>query len=108
MATAYKVLGQVIGSGTEATLYTVPSSTETIVSSIVICNINANAETFTIRVAVDNGTDNNKQLIAKDTPIAANDTIIMTLGLTIDASDTIQVASSDTNVVFNAFGSEIT
>ena len=49
MPTAYKILGQVAtataGATTEATLYTVPSSTSTVVSSIVITNQAASAAT---------------------------------------------------------------
>jgi hypothetical protein len=39
MATAYKVLGQVAPAATTATtVYTVPSATEAVVSSVTVCN----------------------------------------------------------------------
>ena len=51
MATTYKVLGQSNPAATTATtLYTVPSATSTVISTITICNQAATAATF--RVAV--------------------------------------------------------
>jgi hypothetical protein len=54
MATVYKVLGQVatstLGANTEGTLYTVPSLTSTVVSSLIITNQAKTAGTFRIAV----------------------------------------------------------
>ena len=93
MATAYKHSG-VQGSaavGTYVTLYTVPSSTEGIISSITICNTAAAAATF--RIGID--------------AIAANDTIALTLGIALAASKVIRVSSSANTLTFIAFVSEI-
>jgi hypothetical protein len=47
MATAYKVLGQLDLTTTNlTTLYTCPASTETVISTIIIANRNASADTF--------------------------------------------------------------
>jgi hypothetical protein len=49
MATTYKVLGQSNPSATTATtLYTVPSATSTIVSTITVANLAGSAATFRI------------------------------------------------------------
>jgi hypothetical protein len=46
--------------------------------------------------------------IAFDVAIAANDTVALTLGVTLDAADVISVSSTNTNQLnFFAFGSEI-
>jgi|TARA_A100001391_G_scaffold130378_1_gene89741 hypothetical protein len=108
MATAYKILGQTgDASANDVTLYTVPSSTETIVSSIVVCNREAADNTFRIAAKANGGSVANEDYLAFDTTISANDTITLTLGITLDATDIISVGASDANVSFSAFGSEI-
>lgn len=108
MANAYKVLGQVEGAASNTNLYTVPSSTEAVISTIVICNRAAAAKTYRIMVRPDNETLANKHYLAYDVAIAANDSTALTLGITINAGDKLDVYSSDTNLSFSAFGSEIT
>jgi glucose-6-phosphate dehydrogenase assembly protein OpcA len=109
MATNYKVLGQVAdASANDVTLYTVPSSTETIISTIAIANREAAENTFRIAIKVNGGSVANEDYINYDTTVGANDSIYLTLGLTLDASDVISVGASDANVTFSVFGSEIT
>jgi ATP-dependent protease ClpP protease subunit len=108
MANAYKILGQVgDGSSNDVTLYTVPASTETIISSIIICNRENSANTFRLAIKSDGGTIADEDYIAFDSNIQANDTITLTLGITLDASDVISVGASDSNVSFSVFGTEI-
>lgn len=109
MATTYKILGQSNPSATtEATLYTVPSSTEAVVSSIAICNQAATSATF--RIAVRPSTDATtvgKHYLVYGTTVGANDTIILTMGVTLAASDKILVYPSTANISFTAYGSEL-
>ena len=108
MATTYKVLAQVNPSATTATTaYTVPSSTQTVVSTITVANISASAVTYRIAVRPDGEALANKHYLAYDVALAANDTTALTLGITLDASDVITVYGSTANLVFNVFGSEI-
>ncbi len=108
MANAYKVLGQLAdASANDVTLYTVPSSTETIVSSITVCNRESAGNTFRLAVKVDGGSVANEDYIAYDANISANDTITLTLGITLDATDVISAGASDANVTFAVFGTEI-
>lgn len=112
MATAYKVLGMSNPSATTATtLYTVPSSsTSTVVSTVTICNQASTAGTFRVAVRPAGATLAAQHYLAYDTPIAANDTIALTLGLTLGfgaAGDVITVYASSANMSFAAFGSEI-
>ena len=108
MATTYKVLGQSNPSATTATtLYTVPSSTKAVVSTITVCNQAASAATFRIAVRPDAETLASKHYVAYDSTVAANDTTALTLGITLDAADIITVYSSSATLSFNAFGSEI-
>lgn len=109
MANAYKVLGQVAPSATTATTaYTVPSSTEAVISTIVIANRAASAGTYRIAVRPNGATLANEHYLAYDVAIAANDSTALTLGITIDATDVVTVYASSANMSFNLFGSEIT
>lgn len=108
MATTYKVLGQSAPSATtNTTLYTVPSATETVVSTIAVCNRAASAATFRIAIRPNGATLANEHYISYDAPIAANDSLFITVGATADASDVITVYASTANLSFTAFGSEI-
>lgn len=108
MPTAYKVLGQSAPSATTATtLYTVPSATETVVSTIAVTNRAATAATFRIAVRPNGATLANEHYVTYDAPIAANDSLFITVGATADASDVITVYASTANLSFTAFGSEI-
>lgn len=108
MPTIYKVLGNSNPSATTATtLYTVPSSTDTVVSTITICNQASTAGTFRIAVRPAGASLAASHYVAYDTPIAANDTVALTLGITLDATDVITVYASSASMSFLAFGSEI-
>ena len=108
MPTAYKVLGQNNPSATTlTTLYTVPSSTSTVVSSITVANLAASSATFRIAVRPAGESIANKHYIAYDVTIAALDTLTLTLGLTLATTDIISVFASTATMAFSAYGSEI-
>lgn len=109
MANAYKVLGQSAPSATTNTdLYTVPSATEAVVSTIFVCNRGSTAALYRIAVRPDGATIANQHYIAYDAVILGNDSVAITVGTTMDAADVITVYASTANLSFNAFGSEIT
>lgn len=109
MPTAYKVLAQSNPSATtETTLYTVPSSTSTVVSTLTIANQTGSSATY--RIAVRPSADASttaKHWIIYGATVAANDTTALTLGLTLATGDKIQIYASTANLSFSAFGSEI-
>jgi len=108
MATTYKVLGQSNPSATAATtLYTVPSATQAVVSTIVIANLAATSATFRIAVRVAGATLANSQYVAYDVTVGASDSTALTLGITLGAADVVTVYASTANLTFTAFGSEI-
>jgi hypothetical protein len=108
MATNYKVLGQVApAANTLTTAYTVPSSTETVVSTIVVSNQGPTATTYRIAIRPDAEAAEQKHYIAYDVSIPTMDSLAITLGLTLNASDIISVESYSGLVSFNIFGSEI-
>jgi len=108
MATAYKVLGQEAPSATTATaLYTVPSATEAVISTITVCNRGSSAGTFRLYIRPDDETLANKHYLVYDASVAANQTVALTLGVTVNAADVLYCYASTGDFSFNAFGSEI-
>ena len=108
MATTYKVLGQSNPAATTATtLYTVPASTQAVVSTIVIANLTATAATFRIAARVAGAALANSQYVAYDVTVGASDSTALTLGITLNATDVLTVYASTANLTFTAFGSEI-
>ena len=108
MATAYKVLGQSAPSAaSDTTLYTVPSATEAVISSITICNRGSTAATYRVAIRPNGASIANQHYIAYDVTISANATDVYTIGATVDATDVVTVRASTADLSFNAFGSEI-
>jgi hypothetical protein len=108
MATTYKVLGQSKPAATTATtLYTCPSATQTVISSLVVANQAGTGGTYRIAIRPNGASLSGEHYIAYDAPLAANSFVSLTLGLTIDASDVVTIFSSSADMSFNAFGSEI-
>ena len=108
MATSYKVLGQSNPSATTATtLYTVPSVTEAVISTITVCNQASTAATYRIAVRPDGAALAAQHYVAYDVSLPGNATDTLTLGITVNAADVITVYASSATMSFNAFGSEI-
>lgn len=109
MATAYKILGQSNPAATtETVLYTVPSSTSAVISSLAVCNQTASAATYRIAVRPSaDGSTAAKHWIVYGATVAASDSTILTLGLTLATGDTVRVYASTANLSFSAYGSEI-
>lgn len=108
MATTYKVLGQLAPSATTNTdLYTVGAGKSTVVSTIAVANRASTSATFRIAIRVAGATIANEHYIAYDSTVAANDSTMLTIGITLAATDVITVYASTANLSFNAFGSEI-
>jgi small-conductance mechanosensitive channel len=107
-ATVYKVLGQVAPSATTATtLYTVPSATTVVVSQITVANRAGTSGSFRIAVRPAGAALSNEHYIAYDTPVPANDTVILPGGQSLAATDVVTVYASSANFSFNIFGAEI-
>jgi len=108
MPTTYKVLGQSAPSATAATdLYTVGAGKSAVVSTIAVCNRAASSATYRIAIRVAGSALSNEEYIAYDSTVAANDSTMLTIGITLAATDVITVYASTANLSFSAFGSEI-
>lgn len=109
MPQTHKVLGQVNPLATTATtLYTVPASTSTIASSLTISNISATGVTYRVAVRPTGEALANKHYLAYDTSLPANDSAVLTMGITLGATDVVTVYGSTANLAFSLFGVEIT
>ena len=109
MATSYKILGQAhLTTTSDTDIYTVPSATETIISTMIVANIGTAATTFNIALRDAGETLANKHYIAKEVPVAANDSTTLTLGMALEATDVVTVAAGAADLLsFNLFGAEI-
>jgi len=104
---AKKVLGQSNPSATTATtLYTVPSASSAVVSSISVCNLASSSATYRIAIRPAGAALANQHYLAYDVTVGAADTTIITVGITLAATDVITVYASTANLAFSAFGDE--
>jgi hypothetical protein len=93
---------------TYATLYSTPSATQAVLSTIVVCNTATAAATCRIAIMGTEGTPAAANWVVYDASIAGNDSLCLTLGICLDASKFVRVSSSANTVTFSAFVSEIT
>jgi hypothetical protein len=108
MTTTYKVLGQSAPSATtDTTLYTVPSATQAVCSTLTICNRANTSATFRWAVRPAGAALANQHYQAYDVVIAGADSIHLTLGVTLGATDVVTVYASTANLSFSLYGSEI-
>lgn len=108
MATIYKVLGQSAPSATTATtLYTVPAATSAVCSTLSVCNRNSSSATFRIAVRPAGATLADQHYMVYDAQLAANDSILLTLGIALATTDVVTVYSSTATTSYTLFGSEI-
>ena len=99
MATVTKALARGAFATSSTTLYTVPASTTTVVSNIVVTNSAASAATFTITLdAVD---------LFKTVAIAANSTAMFDLKQVMATTKIIAGLASAITVSFHISGVEI-
>lgn len=108
MATTYKILGQVNPALTSSTdLYTVPSAKSAVCSTLNVANLAATNGTFRVAVVPSGSTLQPKNYLAYNTVIPANDSISLTIGLTLGQFDKVKVYASSISQSFNLFGTEI-
>jgi len=99
MATATKALARTAAATSSTTLYTVPASTTTIVTNIVIANTGSSAYTWTLTFdGVSIGTS---------VSIAANSTTVIDMKQVLAATKVIAGLASNTAVTFHISGIEV-
>lgn len=110
MPTTYKTqqVQGTAGVSTYATLYSTGASSTAVVSTISICNTAATAATYRIGVTGSAGTPGAGEHIVYGATVPANDTVFLTVGLTLGNTEFIRVSSSANTVDFCAGVAEIT
>jgi hypothetical protein len=108
MPKSYKVLGQINPTAnTATTVYTVPASTNTVISTVTVCNQAVTAASFSLAVRPAGEALAAKHYVSFNTSIPANDSIGLTLGITMAATDVLTANANTSTISFNAFGTEI-
>ena len=92
---------------TLTTLYTVPAGTSTVCSTLTICNRDASTP-FRIAVRPAGATLATQHYIIFDNYVNQYDSVFLTLGLSLGATDVVSVYAGTANVSFSLFGSELT
>ena len=109
MAQTHKVLGQINpAAATLTTLYTVPSATSAICSTLSVCNTSATGTTYRVAVRIAGAAISTPQYLICDNAIAGNDSVLLTIGVSMAAADVVSVYAGTDTIAFNLFGVELT
>jgi hypothetical protein len=111
MPTIYKVLAQSAPGNTAIqNVYTVPAATNTIISTLMICNRSTVNAAYNIAIQPAGAALANQHYIAFNSTVPANDSIALTVGMSLAATDNIAIQANTTgnnNLGFTIFGTEI-
>ena len=109
MPSTYKILGQSRPANTSNTdLYTVPASTEAIVSTISATNVTATARAIRIFIVPSGGSASEANALVFDAELLPNTVQAFTIGVTLAAASKIVVRTVTASAItFQAFGQEI-
>ena len=99
MATTSKALARTAAATSSTTLYTVPGSTTTVVTNIVVTNTAGSAGTFTLNL--------DGVALATTSSVPANDVVIFDIKQVLAATKTITGLASATTINFHISGVEI-
>jgi hypothetical protein len=116
MADVLKILADSAGvrtpaAATATTVYTVPGSTQTMLTRIIICNTSATPTLFRIAL-IEAGTALGSlaldHYVAYDIPIGGNETINFALGVGLAATSLVVVYNTLATLTFTPCGIEVT
>ena len=100
MATTAKVLARGTLTDANATLYTTPSATTAIITSLILANITANAETTTIEL--------DGVALLEGVIIPPNSTVVIDLRQVLSATDLVEgLASDNSAITYHISGVEV-
>jgi len=108
----YKILGQIqTTANVLTTIYTVPASTNTVVTTITICNQSANTVSINVAANVSGSAVTTKNFIVSGYSLGAAETLVLEPRVSLNVgsilSANITGANAASNVSINAFGVEI-
>ena len=108
----YKILGQVQPTGNIlTTIYTVPAATNTMISTITICNQSVNTVSINVAANVSGSAVTTRNFIVSSYSLGAAETLVLEPRISLNVgsilSANITGANAASNVSINAFGVEI-
>lgn len=104
----FKILAQANpASATYTDILTAAASAQYLISTVTIANLATAEGSYRIAIRENGAATENKHFIAYDAAVPANDSIALTLGLTINDADVMTVYASSASIAFGVFGSEI-
>jgi hypothetical protein len=108
----YKILGQVQPTGNIlTTIYTVPAATNTMISTITICNQSINTVSINVAANVSGSAVSTKNFIVSGYSLGAAETLVLEPRISLNVgsilSANITGANASSNISINAFGVEI-
>jgi len=108
MPTTYKVLGQSKPTANTLTsLYTVPSATQAVVSTLNVCNTTSTNDEIRIAVRPAGEAIADKHYLVHTIGVLPFSNYTYTIGMTLAATDVVSVFSLNGYANFNLFGTEI-
>jgi len=112
MANTYKRLGAIYPSAnTQTNVYVIPAATQSVISTVAICNQGANSTTYSLALMDSsqfNAAAPAATFLVRNAALSGSDTIFLTVGLTGNAGSVLVANTPNANISFSAFGSEIT
>lgn len=108
MAETFQPIAQSAPGATTLTdLYTVPASTQSVVSRLVVCN-RGSAGTFRVAVSPLGAAIANAHYLYYDCALGAGESKEILSGMTLQPTDKVRVYASHADMGFSMFGSLIT
>ena len=108
----YKILGQIqTTANVLTTIYTVPAATNTMISTITICNQSPNTVSVNVAANVSGSAVSTKNFIVSGYSLGAAETLVLEPRVSLNVGSILSAnvtgANASSNISINAFGVEI-
>ena len=111
MPQVFKRLGAINSvANTQSNVYVVPSGNSAVVSTITICNQTGANGSYSLAIQDKSefaAQAANATMIVRGASVPAADTVVLTMGLTMNAGSVLSANGSFVDISFSAFGSEV-
>jgi len=112
MPQSFKRLGAINPTAnTQTNVYVIPAATEAVISTVTICNQSSSNVSYSL-ISMTAGEFSSpapvKTFLVRGATVPAADTIVLTLGLTMNAGSILSANTNSGSVSILAFGSELT
>jgi hypothetical protein len=111
MPQVFKRLGAINSvANTQSNVYVVPAGNSAVVSTITICNQTGANGSYSLAIQDKSefaAQAANATMIVRGASVPAADTVVLTMGLTMNAGSVLSANGSFVDISFSAFGSEV-